>query len=198
MASDKRKTESARQRILDYFISRGPGVVIDKSELIGVAKISDWARRVRELRDEFGWKISSFNDRDDLRPGQYVLESLEQAPASPRRIPADQRARILHRDGFTCQVCGLGAGEVNPDTGRPVRLHVGHAVAISAGGDNSDDNLRTLCDQCTQGRTSLFHPDDRSINALAIIRRLPRNFQLEIYEFLKNKFERSSAQRSRT
>jgi hypothetical protein len=197
MASDNRKTESARQRILDYFISRGPGVVIDKAELIEVAKISDWARRVRELRDELGWKISSFNDRDDLRPGQYVLESLDQAPASPRRIPSDQRARILHRDGFTCQVCGLGAGEVNPDTRRPVRLHVGHAVAISAGGDNSDDNLRTLCDQCTQGRANLFQPDDRSINALAMIRRLPRDVQLEIHLFLKNKFERNSSQRLR-
>jgi hypothetical protein len=192
MSPEKRKTESARQRILDYFISKGPGVVVDKTELIEVAKISDWARRIRELRDEFGWKISSFNDRSDLRPGQYILESLQQAPASPRRIPSDQRARILRRDGFTCQVCGLGAGEINPDTGRRVRLHVDHILAISSGGDNSDDNLRALCDQCNQGRSNLFHPEDRSINALALIRRLPRNSQLQVYEFLKNKFDQNA------
>lgn len=190
MSPENRKTQSARQRILDYFISRGVGVVIDKSELIQVAQISDWARRVRELRDEFGWKISSFNDRNDLKPGQYVLESLEQGSASPRRIPSDQRARILQRDGFTCQVCGLGAGDPSPITGKPIRLHIDHIKPISAGGDNSDDNLRVLCSECNQGRSNLYHPDDKTINAMALIRKLPRNVQREIYEFLKNKFER--------
>lgn len=189
MSPERRKDQSARKRILDYFISRGPGVVIDKSELIEVARISDWARRVRELRDEDGWRISSFNDRGDLRPGQYILESLEQRPASPRRIPSDQRAQILHRDGFTCQVCGLGASEPNPETGRRVRLHVDHILPISAGGDSSDNNLRTLCDHCNQGRANLFKPHDRTINALALIRKLPRDVQLEVFEFLKNKFD---------
>lgn len=190
MSPEKRKTASARQRILDYFISRGVGVVVDKSELIEVARISDWARRVRELRDEFGWKISSFNDRGDLKPGEYVLESLEPGAASPRRIPSDQRMRILRRDGYTCQVCGLGAGEISPLTGKTVRLHIDHIKPISAGGDNSDDNLRVLCSDCNQGRSNLYHPDDVTINAMALIRKLPRNIQKEVYEFLKNKFDR--------
>jgi len=158
--------------------------------LIEVAKISDWARRVRELRDEFGWKISSFNDRSDLKPGEYVLESLKPGAASPRRIPSDQRARILSRDGYTCQVCGLGAGEISPITGKTVRLHIDHIKPISAGGDNSDDNLRVLCSDCNQGRSNLYHPDDVTINAMALIRKLPRNVQREVYIFLKNKFER--------
>jgi len=184
MSPERPKNQSARQRILEYFLSKGPGVVVDKSELIEVARISDWARRVRELRDEFGWKISSFNDRSELRPGQYILESLEQAPASPRRTPSDQRNRILQRDGFTCQACGLGAGETNPDTGRPVRLRAAHIF----GGNDDDDNLKALCDQCSQGRGSLFKQEDRTINVMGMIRKLPRNVQLEVFEFLKNKF----------
>jgi hypothetical protein len=190
VSPERRRKTGARQRILDYFLSRGVGVTVDKSELIAIAQISDWARRVRELRDEEGWRISSFADRGDLRPGEYVLESLERNPASPRRIPSDQRARILSRDGFTCQACGLGIGDVSPINGRPIRLHIDHIKPISEGGDNTDDNLRVLCSDCNQGRSNLFHPDDAKINAMALIRKLPRNVQREVYEFLKNKFER--------
>ena len=34
-----------------------PRVIINEKELAVVAGISEWARRVRELRVEFGWKI---------------------------------------------------------------------------------------------------------------------------------------------
>jgi hypothetical protein len=34
---------------------------------------SEWARRLRELRDEMGWPILSHNDRADLKPDEYLL-----------------------------------------------------------------------------------------------------------------------------
>ena len=46
----------ARDRIIEYF-RRYPGMVIAEKEIIVVAGISEWARRVRELRVQFGWKI---------------------------------------------------------------------------------------------------------------------------------------------
>lgn len=49
-------TLSARDRLLAYFLQY-PGIVINERELAVVAGISEWARRVRELRVEFGWKI---------------------------------------------------------------------------------------------------------------------------------------------
>jgi hypothetical protein len=200
VGAERRRSESARQRILDYFLERGVGVVVDKAELMKVARISDWARRVRELRDEYGWQISSFNDRGDLRPGQYVLESREQRPASRRRVPSDQRARILNRDGYTCQVCGLGAGDPDPgDADRRVRLHIDHVVPISAGGSNEDDNLRTICSVCNEGRSNLFNPaDDRATNILSVVRRQPRDVQLQVYRFLRVKFERDPPVQSGT
>ncbi|MBF0665227.1 MAG: HNH endonuclease [Brevundimonas sp.] len=49
---------SARTRLLEVF-RRYPGVVIPGSELFVVAGIDDWARRLRELRVEYGWPIYS-------------------------------------------------------------------------------------------------------------------------------------------
>lgn len=62
---------SAQQRILHYFQSY-PYTVIAGAELRVVAGISEWARRVRELRKEQGWKIYS---------GLTVAEMIEQESA---------------------------------------------------------------------------------------------------------------------
>ena len=64
----------ARDRILRYLLLR-VGEPVDKEELDGVSGIQEWARRIRELRVEQGWPISSDEDRSDLHPGQYILES---------------------------------------------------------------------------------------------------------------------------
>lgn len=50
--------ESARDRILAY-LRRYPGVAISSEELMVVAGISEYARRIRELRVEHGWPIFS-------------------------------------------------------------------------------------------------------------------------------------------
>lgn len=76
----------ARERILRYLRLR-LGEIVDKDELAGVAGIHEWARRVRELRVEHGWPISSAMTRDDLKMGQYVLE----AEAPNEQLAADWR-----------------------------------------------------------------------------------------------------------
>jgi hypothetical protein len=70
---------NARDRVRRYLQLR-VGQVVDKEELSGVSGIYEWARRLRELRDEEGWLISSNEDRPDLKPGQYVLESPSPQP----------------------------------------------------------------------------------------------------------------------
>lgn len=64
----------AKARLLLY-LQLTIGKVVDKEELSGVSGIYEWARRVRELRVEEGWPISSSENRTDLAPGQYVLEN---------------------------------------------------------------------------------------------------------------------------
>lgn len=51
-------TKSAMDRILYYF-RKYPLSVITGDELMVVAGISEWARRVRQLRVEYGWQIVS-------------------------------------------------------------------------------------------------------------------------------------------
>lgn len=47
---------AARDRIV-YYLKQYPNTIIQGEELMVVAGISEWARRVRELRVEFGWQI---------------------------------------------------------------------------------------------------------------------------------------------
>lgn len=47
---------SARDRLLSYFLAY-PRTILNEKELALVAGISEWARRVRELRVQFGWRI---------------------------------------------------------------------------------------------------------------------------------------------
>lgn len=93
----------AKPRILTYLRTR-VGVIVDKDELSGVSGIYEWARRIRELRVEEGWRVSSNQTRDDLRPGQYVLESVVpdldlrdrwRTANAIRRTPGAGSARIL-------------------------------------------------------------------------------------------------------
>ena len=49
-------SKAARDRILYYF-QKYPYTVISKDEVMIVAGISEWARRLRELRTNFGWPI---------------------------------------------------------------------------------------------------------------------------------------------
>ena len=83
----------AHDRILRYLRLR-IGEVVDKDELEGVAGISEWARRVRELREDDGWQISTYSNRGDLRPGEYVLESTVPDPALAARW---RTARTIQR-----------------------------------------------------------------------------------------------------
>lgn len=64
----------AKPRLLEYLKLR-KGKVVDRRDLAGVAGISEWARRVRELRVEDGWPIASSMTNPDLRAGEYRLES---------------------------------------------------------------------------------------------------------------------------
>lgn len=180
---------SARDRIRS-FLEANVGKVVTTHELREVGGISEYARRIRELRNEEGMQISSHVDRHDLRPGEYVLESLDRIPAIERSISPQLRTEILERNGYTCQLCGSGPGDPDPtDPHRKVRLHIDHIVPISQGGTDNKDNLRVLCSTCNQGRSNIQTPSEDARNLLARIRRTPRAVQREVYAALKKSLE---------
>jgi hypothetical protein len=74
-------TDSARTRILEYFL-KYPKMAIDGIEIECAAAISEYARRIRELRVEHGYQIvsglSSDEDSDiHLSSDQYMLVCVE-------------------------------------------------------------------------------------------------------------------------
>lgn len=182
----------SKERIRQFLLSNIGRVVTSTQirDAIG-AEVSEWARRLRELRDEEGWPIRSHNDDASLTPGEYLLESLppeKKDVAFARNISAKLRAEILDRNGFTCQMCGLTPGDIDPYTGRKVRLHIGHIVDKSLGGRDELSNLRTLCSTCNQGAKNVTGQKPSSIWLLSQIRRAGQDEQRAVFDWLAKKF----------
>ena len=74
------KEKGSRAKLRDYFIAN-VGKILTSEQLREVAGTSEWARRVRELRNEEGMNIVTHNDRSDLKIGQYLLIDLKLVPA---------------------------------------------------------------------------------------------------------------------
>lgn len=179
---------SARAKLRAFF-EANVGKIVNTKRLKKVAGIGDYGRRIRELRDIEGMQIRSHVDRHDLKPGQYILESLERTPRLGQGISPQLRTEILERNGFTCRRCGAGPGDPDPfNPDRKIRLHIDHIVPLSQGGTDEKDNLRVLCSACNQGRSNIQIPSESARNILARIRRAPRSAQKEVFEALKRIF----------
>jgi len=194
MGGWKKLRGGARGRLRAHFLAN-LGRVMDSEELRAVAdNQSEWARRVRELRTEEGYLILTHNDRSDLKPGQYLLETPDPQPASERAISKETRAFVLDRDGFTCQMCGAVAGEPHPyDPSRKTRLHLGHITDKSLGGTDEPANLRAICSVCNEGASNatLTRPDLQKL--LVQVRRATSQDQIEVLKWLAAKFPRQTA-----
>jgi hypothetical protein len=173
---------SARDKIR-FFFEANLSKIVTTHEIAEVAGIRDYPRRIRELRDLEGLQIKSHNDRPDLKPGQYILETLERLPAFEHGISARTRAEVLARNGFTCQWCGRGPGDADPiNPNRKIRLHIDH---IDPDGGNDKSNLRALCSACNQGKSNIQPASEKARDIIARIRKVSRNEKQEIYERLK-------------
>jgi len=187
------KRKGARAKLREHFLGN-IGQIMDSDELREVAGgITEWARRVRELRTEEGYQIQTHNDRSDLRPGQYILLDPNPQPAFERAISKETRAFVLDRNGFTCQMCGAVAGEPHPyDSSRKTRLHIGHIVDKSQGGTDDASNLRALCSVCNEGASNLTLERPSVQKLLIQVRRAKGGDQLELLQWLIQKFPKQA------
>lgn len=187
------KGDGARAKLRAFLLDH-IGEVLDSEALKDEAGgMSEWARRVRELRNEEGYDIQTHNDRSDLKPGQYVLVSAKPKPAFERSISKETRSFVLDRNGFTCQMCGAAAGEPHPyDNGRKTRLHLGHVIDKSMGGDDSPNNLRAICSICNEGASNLTLNRPDAIKLIAQVRRAPAKDQLDVLKWLIQKFPKQA------
>ena len=189
MAKRAPKGEGSRDKLRAYFLDN-VGEILNSSTLQDVSGgASEWARRIRELRNEEGFDILTHNDRSDLKPGQYILVSKKPKPAFERGISKETRAFVLDRNGFTCQMCGAAAGEPHPyDLGRKTRLHIGHIIDKSMGGNDEANNLRAICSVCNEGASNLTLNRPDTIKLIAQVRRAPAKDQLDVMKWLITKF----------
>lgn len=182
-------TKGSKALVLEFLLSN-IGVVLDAKEIQKASGgKSEWARRLRELRNEDGWQILSHKDRADLKPGQYLLEATKRLPAFKRGISKETRAWVLERNGYTCQMCGVAAGDPDPfATGRTVRLAMGHIIDKSKGGKDTPENLRAVCTNCNEGLQNAALPKPGRIHLLAQARRATIDDQQALLDWLLKKF----------
>jgi len=183
----------SKERIRQFLLAN-VGRVITSIEIRDAAgsDVSEWARRVRELREDEGWPILTHNDKAGLKPGQYLLSEAPPKKGNvsfSRNISAKLRAEVLDRNGFTCRMCGLTPGEIDPDTGRKVRLHIGHIVDKNLGGKDELSNLRSLCSTCNQGAKNITTEKPTAIWLLSQVRRAGQDEQRAVLKWLSEKFK---------
>jgi hypothetical protein len=121
-SSKQKRRDGSKEKVKRFFLAN-IGRVIGTQELYEASgRKSNYARRARELREEEGWPILTHNDTTDLKPGQYLLKKAPPAIGVKfsREISTRLKAGVLDRNGFTCQMCGLSPGEIDPATGRKV------------------------------------------------------------------------------
>lgn len=179
----------SKQLILEFFL-RNVGNTLESKDIQKAGEGAvEWARRVRELRNEDGYQILSHKDRANLKPNQYLMETIERVPAFARSISKETRARVLERNGYTCQMCGVAAGDPDPLGGnRMVRLTMGHILDKSKGGDDTPQNLRAVCTNCNEGLQNTALPKPDRIHLLAQIRRATIQDQEAVLSWLLQKF----------
>ncbi|MDY0039480.1 MAG: HNH endonuclease signature motif containing protein [Desulforhabdus sp.] len=143
----RRENISVRDKILKY-LRANVGQKVTGEELKYLAKDrSEWARRVRELRTEFGWPVVTQNTgRPDLEVGMYLLEADRQSPEHDRHIPDPIKREVLRRDSYKCTLCNWSHEEWNRSDPRHLELH--HKKHHAEGGDNTESNLITVCTVC--------------------------------------------------
>lgn len=143
----RKERGSVRDKILKFLRANvGEGVTNEELRYVAGDK-TEWARRVRELRTEYGWPIvTKTTGRPDLGVGVYMLLADRQSPVHDRHIPDDLRREVLRRDGYKCSSCGWSHGEWNPSDARHLELH--HVKSHAEGGENAGENLVVLCTVC--------------------------------------------------
>ena len=147
----RKRPGSVRDKVLAFFRAN-LGTSVTGEELRYVAKDKkEWARRVRELRTDFGWPIVTRNTgRPELPIGVYVLELDRKSPDHSHKISDAIRAETLQRDNFTCQDCRWTQERWNRADPRILELH--HLKHHAKGGGNAAGNLVTICNVCHDER----------------------------------------------
>jgi 5-methylcytosine-specific restriction endonuclease McrA len=141
---------SGKGRIREYLKDKVEEPV--KSETLArISGISEYARRVRELRNEEGFVIDSTRTREELGQNDYYVVELRDVDEKSR-ISAQARYDQLNREE-ACRICGRTVDHPS------VRyMEVDHIESFvdydNPDAVNDPSNLRTLCNECHHGKSA--------------------------------------------
>lgn len=141
---------SGKGRIREYLTDK-IGEPVESEMLARISGISEYARRVRELRNEEGFVIDSTRTRAELGQNDYFVVEVREVDEKSR-ITAQTRYEQLQREE-ACRICGRTVD--HPD----VRyMEVDHIESFIHYDDpqavNDSSNLRTLCNECHHGKSA--------------------------------------------
>lgn len=125
-------------------LKRPPSTVGSKAYLVRWggwrAALGAFIKYVNQEPQEIQEAISEKSSTEILEPQTVPV-------ATPRSISLSLRYKVLSRDRFRCVICGR-----SPAKDPRVELHVDHIHPWSKGGQNTEENLRTLCFDCNLGK----------------------------------------------
>lgn len=87
--------------------------------------------------------------QDDNKWNKFNAPVKSKSKVPNRQITPALRFKILHRDGYCCGLCGRSKQD-------GVKLEVDHKVPVSKGGNDTEDNLWTLCYDCNRGKSNKY------------------------------------------
>ncbi len=89
-----------------------------------------------------------------IERGEEETQQIEDQQLTPpkisRYISWRLRFLVMRRDNFRCKICGR-----SPAMNTDVTLHVDHIYPWSKSGPTKMDNLQTLCEKCSIGKSDL-------------------------------------------
>jgi 5-methylcytosine-specific restriction endonuclease McrA len=148
---------SGKGRIREYLRDK-VGEPVRSDRIARVSGISQYARRIRELRNEEGFVIDSTRTRAELGQNDYFVVEIRDVDERSR-ITAQTRFEQLQRQE-TCAVCGRDVD--HPEVSYMEVDHIESFVDFEDPEEvNDPDNLRTLCDECHHGKSAADNVSNR-------------------------------------
>ncbi len=102
-----------------------------------IRRFGTWKKALVKAAKSVDEENAAANDPPPAVTSDVVLRKRE-------NLSIRKRFFVMKRDSFACVLCGA--------SGHGVRLEIDHKIPFSQGGDDSIDNLQTLCFDCNRGK----------------------------------------------
>lgn len=112
-----------------------------------VLRWGSWTKALIAFLDQVNSDLTVTQPDKEPIQNKTTTDKKKITPEDRREIPLGLRYDILKRDKFACVICGRTPKIHN------ISLQVDHIIAWTKGGKTVKENLRTLCNECNNGKS---------------------------------------------